>query len=100
MANRPRKRPRPDSPTALPDSLHPTHPVLARFYARVVPLRVYLLAQLPPSSRARRRRLAAHAHHDDELTRLLDDTLVGVLTPRNPGAAAAAARQRDFAAFS
>ncbi|KAL1981064.1 hypothetical protein VTN96DRAFT_3129 [Rasamsonia emersonii] len=115
----PAKRPRIHGAPSAPGCYQ--HPVLSRYYPRVVTLRQYLLEQLPSSSRARRRRIASlgrqqtstvkapftdegldkqdHGSDDNSaLVDLLDSTLVGVL--KEPNQDITQARQRDFAAFT
>jgi telomerase reverse transcriptase len=97
------------------------HPVLSRYYPRLVTLRQYLLEQLPESSKARRRRIAGlgrdpnaktnHALGQRQITgnsndgdnvcqimELLDSTLVGILQQSSP--AVTEDRQRGFAVFT
>lgn len=114
----PSKRPRIHGDPATPGCHQ--HPVLSRYYPRLLTLRQYLLEQLPPSSKARRRRIAslgqssnAKADRSDRgldpkqdhdvddnsvLVDLLDSTLVGVLKESNQDITQA--RRRDFAAFT
>ncbi|KAJ9228282.1 hypothetical protein DTO271D3_5664 [Paecilomyces variotii] len=70
-----------------------THPVISRYYRRVLTLRQYLLEQLPSSSKSRRRRIASlgrqgadtpRDHDNEALSTLLDSTLVGVLREPHP----------------
>ncbi|CRG91151.1 telomerase reverse transcriptase [Talaromyces islandicus] len=92
-----------------------SHPVLSRYYPRVVSLREYLLEELPSNSKARRRRIASLGkprdkdveraangdsnESDKDLAALLDQTLIGAF--KNAASAAVVeARQRDFAAFT
>ncbi|GAD98225.1 telomerase reverse transcriptase [Paecilomyces variotii No. 5] len=81
-----------------------THPVISRYYLRVLTLRQYLLEQLPPSSKSRRRRVASLGRQggDEEnieaLATLLDSTLVGIL--RETNRKNDQERQKDFAAFT
>lgn len=123
-----KKRKRPAKPTTA-DGLNPkrlkpdgdqrrstqSHPVLSRYYPRVVSLRQYLLEQLPSTSKARRRRIASLGkprhkdvekaangdsdESDKELAVLLDQTLIGV-SKKTTSAAVVEARQREFAAFT
>lgn len=101
------------------------HPVLARYYPRLINLRSYLLALLPLTSVARRQSISSlgisssppkqqpdagydHRDRDDadeerrarlrEVAALLDTTLVGVSKP--PDHASTHARQRELAAFN
>lgn len=106
-----RKRPAKDatgSASAAKRARHDTvnHPVLSRYYKRLLPLRQYVLEQLPASSKARRRRIATlgrdtGANMDPEarqLAHLLDSTLVGVV--EEPDRAVTEARQREFLQFT
>lgn len=97
------------------------HPVLSRYYRRVVTLRQYLLQELPSSSKARRRRITSAGKQDEnnktnpnasavaasiqgrsdggiDFARFLDSTLVGLL--HCPSPAELEARQREYAIFS
>ncbi|EED18804.1 telomerase reverse transcriptase, putative [Talaromyces stipitatus ATCC 10500] len=95
------------------------HPVLSKYYRRVLTLRRYLLEELPSSSKARRRRITSVGKRDEinkpdanvstlapssqqvtdaEFARFLDSTLVGIL--HYPCPAELNARQREFALFS
>lgn len=113
---RPPKRPRQaadQSPTATPSSCI-QHPVLSRLYPKVLPLRHYLLSRLPAASKNRRRKIASlgilqvpdrdnnssaptRAPDDAELGKLLDTTLVGVVSKHVTDAPAATeiAERRD-----
>lgn len=67
----------------LPQPSH-SHPVLSLYYRQILPLRLYLLRNLPVASKVRRRRIASLGvskgpDTDSNLVRLLDTTLVGVL---------------------
>lgn len=128
-----KKRKRPQKATTLQDvpinkrqksasvSLTTEHPVLSRYYRRVVTLRQYLLEELPSSSKARRRQITSagkrdennktdlaaskiaapsqdHADSGIDFARFLDSTLVGLL--HCPSPAELDARQREFAIFS
>lgn len=91
-----------------------SHPVLSRYYPRVVTLRQYLLDELPFTSKARQRRIASlgkpprsdveetangdRDERDKALALLLDQTLIGVF--KKTTSAVVEARQRDFAAFT
>lgn len=86
-----------------------THPVISRYYQRVLTLRQYLLEQLPPSSKSRRRRVASLGRQGsdsdgsredniEELATLLDSTLVGILCETNRKDDQE--RQKHFAAFT
>lgn len=90
-----------------------SHPVISLYYRQVVTLRQYLLQQIPVTSRTRRRRIAsvrsdalAERQGDgssgerqvQDLARLLDTTLVGVLKETLP--TVTQERRRDFAAYS
>lgn len=97
------------------------HPVLSRYYRRVITLRHFLQQELPLSSKSRRRRIISLGkYHEDgnklhlqqqpvatlsprdmieaNLARLLDSTLVGILDCPSP--AELQARQKEFAIFS
>lgn len=95
------------------------HPVLSRYYRRVVTLRQFLLEELPSSSKARRRRIISAGKRNEssktpsngvetssqgstdsgiDVARFLDSTLVGRL--HCPSPAELEARQRDYAIFS
>jgi telomerase reverse transcriptase len=97
------------------------HPVLSRYYRRVVNLRQYLLEELPSSSKTRRRRITSAGKRDEnsktdpnasavaaltqgsadggtDFARFLDSTLVGLL--HCPSPAELEARQREYAIFS
>lgn len=128
-----RKRKRPQKATTPQDapinkrqrtaatSVTVEHPVLSRYYRRVVTLRQYLLEELPSSSKARRRRIISAGKREEEVkpesdasivapstqdgadgsidfARFLDSTLVGLL--RCPSPAELDARQREFLVFS
>lgn len=113
VGSRPPKRPRQaagQSPTATPSCIQ--HPVLSRLYPKVVSLRHYLLSRLPASSKNRRRKIAhlgvqqgpdqqdGHtAPHgtDAELGKLLDATLIGVVSKHvtDDTAAIDIAKERD-----
>lgn len=95
------------------------HPVLSRYYPRVVTLRQYLLEELPSTSKARRRQVISlgkpkqnkkheaaatserSTQNDSEtsvdLARFLDSTLVGIEKDVSP--AVLEARRRELAAF-
>ena len=67
----------------LPQPSH-THPVISLYYRQILPLRLYLLRNLPGASKVRRRRIASLGvskcpDTDSNLVRLLDTTLVGVV---------------------
>lgn len=67
----------------LPQPCH-SHPVISLYYRQILPLRLYLLHNLPVASKVRRRRIASLGlskcpDTDSNLVRLLDTTLVGVL---------------------
>jgi len=81
------------APTKCSSSSTHTHPVLCRYYQRVLPLRAYLLGILPHTSRKRRRILEkfprpASCGAVDELrsrvAQLLDNVLVGCLEQSHP----------------
>ncbi|KAL2002309.1 hypothetical protein VTN02DRAFT_216 [Thermoascus thermophilus] len=101
-----RKRPAKDDgddPGEPPHQPPATHPVIALYYPRVVPLRQYLLDQLSSSSssssKSRRRRIAAVGGQGEQLADLLDSTLVGVRNESNDPAVDQA-RQKELAAFT
>lgn len=88
----PPKRPKtaPSSgPLQVPNAVK--HAVLAQYYPTTLPLRQYLLDNLPASSRLRRRKIAAVGSESStdrepdgiraQLARLLDTTLVGLHVP-------------------
>ncbi|GAQ05707.1 hypothetical protein ALT_3028 [Aspergillus lentulus] len=90
-----------------------SHPVISLYYRQVVTLRQYLLQQIPVTSKSRRRRIASirsdpltQRQGDDssgerqvqDLARVLDTTLVGVLNETSP--AVTQERRRGFAAYS
>ncbi|PVH95994.1 hypothetical protein DM02DRAFT_132437 [Periconia macrospinosa] len=113
VGSRPPKRPRQaadQSPTATTSCTQ--HPVLSRLYPKVVSLRHYLLSRLPASSKNRRRKIAHlgvqqgpeqqdtnTATHgiDAELGKLLDATLIGVVSKHvtDDTAATDIAKERD-----
>lgn len=72
------------------------HGVLSSFYSRVCTLRVFLLAQLPPTSRVRRRTLSAFA--EDNAGSILDTCLVGIL--KEPSISIKESRKVDFITFT
>lgn len=72
------------------------HGVLSSFYSRVCTLRVFLLAQLPSTSRIRRRSLSAFAK--DDADSILDTCLVGILT--EPSISVKESRKADFITFT
>jgi len=81
------------APTKSSSSSTHTHPVLCRYYQRVLPLRAYLLEILPHTSRKRRRALEkfpqpASCGAVDELqnciAQLLDNVLVGCWEQSHP----------------
>jgi telomerase reverse transcriptase len=92
------------------------HPVLCRYYSRVLTLRKYLVDKLPASSKTKKRKIASLGKLDaldsrsekrnpkqdlnaiKRLAELLDSTLVGVL--RESNSATDEARKKDFAAFT
>ncbi|KIW17443.1 hypothetical protein PV08_04637 [Exophiala spinifera] len=82
-----------DRPQSSP-GIH--HGVLSSFYSRVCTLRVFLLAQLPSTSRVRRRTLAAFAK--DHADSLLDTCLVGIL--KEPSSSITKSRKADFITFT
>ena len=67
-------------------ALHPTVPLLERYYNEVHSLRIYLATRLPKSSKKQRRRVlqygrttsaADHPTHDPAVAELLDTIIVG-----------------------
>jgi len=78
---------------ALPE-VH--HSVLSLCYAKVYTLRVFLLTNLPPTSRVRRKRLSSTTLDDGNP--ILDTCLVGILN--EPSMAVKQSRTRDLAAFT
>lgn len=86
------------------------HPVISLYYPQVVTLRQYLLRQIPLSSRARRRRIASirddqppvrisnDGRSGAQLAKLLDTTLVGILTESPP--TCNEERRQELAAFT
>ena len=91
------------------EPLEQTHPVISIYYRRVVTLRQYLLQRIPKSSKSRRRRIASVRSHDsngagrsgdqdEELSQLLDTTLVGIL--KEPTAGCDQKRRRELAEFT
>ncbi|OGM45577.1 hypothetical protein ABOM_006259 [Aspergillus bombycis] len=91
------------------ESLEQTHPVISIYYRRVVTLRQYLLQRIPKFSKSRRRRIASVRSHDssdagrsgdqdEELSKLLDTTLVGIL--KEPTAGCDQERRRELAEFT
>lgn len=57
--------------------------LLAQFYPQVISLREFLISKLPPSSKIRRKKILsvgkkADSEIDQKLSKLLDQTLVGV----------------------
>ncbi|KAJ5096965.1 Telomere reverse transcriptase [Penicillium angulare] len=84
---------------------HTSHPVISLYYRQLLPLRQYLLTQLPISSKLRRRRITSlrptpdrNDLHLQPLADLLDSTLVGVLKESSP--TISSERQRDYRAFT
>jgi telomerase reverse transcriptase len=82
------------------------HPVISLYYRNVMPLREYLLQQLPVTSKSRRRRirtLGSRADQDPDiqsqtLVELLGSTLVGVLKESSP--ALSSERQKEYSSFN
>ncbi|PWY77241.1 hypothetical protein BO94DRAFT_472976 [Aspergillus sclerotioniger CBS 115572] len=86
------------------------HPVISLYYPQVVTLRQYLLRQIPLSSRSRRRRIVSirddqppvrisnDGHSGAQLAKLLDTTLVGILTESPP--TCNEERRQELAAFT
>lgn len=80
-----------------------THPVISLYYRQVLPLRQYLLNQLPVSSKLRRRRITSLRPSPERndlqpLADLLDSTLVGV--SKESSLTVNSERQRDYRAFT
>ncbi|KAJ5496602.1 reverse transcriptase [Penicillium fimorum] len=82
-----------------------SHPVISLYYRQVVPLREYLLQQLPVTSKSRRRRILTLDSREDQdanasqtLAELLDSTLVGVLKESSP--ALNSERQKEYSSFN
>ncbi|RAK99664.1 telomerase reverse transcriptase [Aspergillus ibericus CBS 121593] len=86
------------------------HPVISLYYPQVVSLRQYLLRQIPLSSRSRRRRIVSvrddqppvgtsnDSRSGAQLAKLLDTTLVGILTETPP--TCNEERRQELAAFT
>ncbi|KGO64785.1 Telomere reverse transcriptase [Penicillium italicum] len=85
------------------------HPVISLYYRAVVPLREYLLQQLPVTSKSRRRRILtldsrenrdsnAQSQISQPLAELLDSTLVGVLKESSP--TLNSERQKQYSSFN
>ncbi|OQE32998.1 hypothetical protein PENFLA_c001G08043 [Penicillium flavigenum] len=78
----PRRFRNPHAPISL--GTETSHPVISLYYRQVVPLREYLLQQLPVTSKSRRRRILTLDSREDQetnaqsqtLAELLDSTLV------------------------
>ncbi|KAJ5356035.1 reverse transcriptase [Penicillium concentricum] len=79
-----------------------SHPVISLYYRQVVPLREYLLQQLPVTSKSRRRRILTLDSREDNasqtLAELLDSTLVGVLKESSP--TLNSERQKEYSSFN
>ncbi|KAJ6147666.1 Telomere reverse transcriptase [Penicillium chrysogenum] len=83
-----------------------SHPVISLYYLQVVPLREYLLQQLPVTSKSRRRRILTLDSREDQetnaqsqtLAELLDSTLVGVLKESSP--TLNSERQKQYSSFN
>lgn len=113
VADLPSKRVQRAAPTPQPGGVRDdqvAHPVLNRFYARVLSLRKYVLCKLPVSSRKRRRNIKhlgegrsdglaeENPCHDSEVCELLDTILIGV---RNEDASEEElCRAKELVAFS
>ena len=59
------------------------HALLAQFYPQVLSLREFLISKLPPSSKVRRKKILSvgkktDSETDQQLSKFLDQTLVGV----------------------
>ncbi|CAG8906413.1 unnamed protein product [Penicillium nalgiovense] len=100
----PRRFRTPHAPISLETKT--THPVISLYYRQVVPLREYLLQQLPVTSKSRRRRILALDSREDQetnaqsqtLAELLDSTLVGVLKESSP--TLNSERQKQYSSFN
>ncbi|KAJ5558312.1 Telomere reverse transcriptase [Penicillium sp. DV-2018c] len=100
----PRRFRKPRAP--IPLERKTNHPVISLYYRNVMPLREYLLQQLPATSKSRRRRIRTLGSRADqepdgqsqELAELLDSTLVGVLKESSP--AVNSERQKEYSSFN
>ncbi|KAJ5782388.1 Telomere reverse transcriptase [Penicillium paradoxum] len=100
----PRRFRNPHAPISL--GKNTSHPVISLYYRHVVPLREYLLQQLPATSKSRRRRILALEPRADQdpdtqsqtLAELLDSTLVGVLKESSP--VLNSERQREYLSYN
>ncbi|KAJ5817557.1 reverse transcriptase [Penicillium robsamsonii] len=82
-----------------------SHPVISLYYRQVVPLREFLLQQLPVTSKSRRRRILTLDSPENQdtnasqtLAELLDSTLVGVLKQSSP--TLNSERQKEYSSFN
>ncbi|KAJ9485945.1 hypothetical protein VN97_g7403 [Penicillium thymicola] len=103
----PRRFRTPHAPISL--GTKTSHPVISLYYQQVVPLRGYLLQQLPVTSKSRRRRILTLGSREDQdpnaqsqtsqpLAKLLDSTLVGVLEESSP--TLNSERQKQYSSFN
>ncbi|KAJ6184750.1 Telomere reverse transcriptase [Penicillium mononematosum] len=100
----PRRFRNPHAPISL--GTKTSHPVISLYYRQVVPLREYLLQQLPVTSKSRRRRILTLDSREDQetnaqsqtLAELLDSTLVGVLKDSSP--TLNSERQKQYSSFN
>lgn len=103
----PRRFRTPHAPISL--GTKTSHPVISLYYRHVVPLREYLLQQLPVTSKSRRRRILTLGSREDQETNaqsqtsqtvaeLLDSTLVGVLKESSP--TLNLERQKQYSSFN
>lgn len=103
----PRRFRTPHAPISL--GTKTSHPVISLYYQQVVPLRGYLLQQLPVTSKSRRRRILTLGSREDQdpnaqsqtsqpLAKLLDSTLVGVLKESSP--TLNSERQKQYSSFN
>lgn len=99
---KPRKRAKPDLPGETPQQggQHVLQPLLHHCYCAVKTLRTYLLDALPSTSRHRRRQLLTSAGSDSQVDRLLDNTLVGLLSPQQLVVDVQLSRTRQFLEFT
>ena len=100
----PRRFRNPHAPISL--GTKTCHPVISLYYRQVVPLREYLLQQLPVTSKSRRRRILTLNPREAQetnaqsqtLAELLDSTLVGVLKESSP--TLNSERQKQYSSFN
>ncbi|KAJ5442593.1 reverse transcriptase [Penicillium cf. griseofulvum] len=104
LTTSPRRFRTPHAPISLETKT--SHPVISLYYRHVVPLREYLLQQLPVTSKSRRRRILTLDSREDQdsnaqsktLAELLDSTLVGVL--KESSETLNSERQREYSSFN